>query len=312
MLAWLAGHRFLSQRQVVEIVFGGSAQTAGSKVVMTQRLLRDLRQRGLVGATARQVGGLGGGSARMAYFLTAHGCRVAGTLVPGLPGQRRERVRGTFLLAHAAMGVDVALAFRRSARTHEGHELVAWEADWQVALKLGPSKVVPDARLVYCSKRLELTAFVEVDLGTEGTRFFQRKVRRYIDLRHDEQAWLGELTYWPYVLTVTRSHARAALLCQATEAVLESEYGDRAGDGAFRFAALSEMAGPEGPLGPIWLVPGKTGRQPLLDDDSAAECVADEAHARVASDVGQPLAPGKEQEPVANLNNRDPELRGDA
>src|SRR2546425_7947602 len=138
VLSWLARHRFVFQPQAIEILFAGSGQTVGSKVVMTQRLLRGLRRRGLVAATARQVGGLGGGSARTAYFLTAHGCRVAGTLVPGLPGQRRERVRGTFLLAHAAMGVDVALAFRRSARTHEGHELVAWEADWQVALKLEP------------------------------------------------------------------------------------------------------------------------------------------------------------------------------
>ncbi len=38
--------------------------------------------------------------------------------------------------------------------------------------------MVPDARIVYATCDRELDALIEVDLGTEGTRFFGRRIER--------------------------------------------------------------------------------------------------------------------------------------
>jgi hypothetical protein len=216
---------------------------------MTQRIIDGLRRRGLIAATQRLIGGPGGGSSRVAYYLTARGYRIAASFSPGLPSRRRPPVRGTFLLGHAGMTADVALAFRRAARSRAGHELVDWACDWQTALRFGSSKVMSDAYLVYRTAAYELSAFVEVDMGTEGTRFFARKIERYLDL-YDHDSWRTQLRYWPLVLTIVPSATRATALRLATEAVLESR-GFRTDDQVveFRFAALADVAGAPGPIG---------------------------------------------------------------
>ncbi len=309
VLHGLSVHRFLFQPHLVEFIFGSSDVTPRSKIVMTQRILDGLRRGGLIAATQRLIGGPGGGSSRVAYYLTAQGYRIAASFSPGLPSRRRPPVRGTFLLGHAAMTADVALAFRRAARSHAGHELVDWACDWQTALRLGSSKVLPDAYLVYRSAAYELTAFVEVDMGTEGTRFFGRKIGRYLDL-YGHDGWRTHLRYWPLVLTIVPDATRATALRLATEAVLESR-GFRADDEVveFRFAALADVIGAPGPIGTIWQVALRDGMHPLAPDGDADQLTPNEA-ARVASEPGQPLAPGKE--PNANLNNRNPELPRDA
>src|SRR2546426_391272 len=82
----------------------------------------------------------------------------------------------SFLMRHGQMSAEVALAFRRAARDHPGHELTEWECDWAAAMKLGSRLIVPDARIVYQTRHWEFSAFLEVDLATEGTRFFARKI----------------------------------------------------------------------------------------------------------------------------------------
>lgn len=84
-------------------------------------------------------------------------------------------------------------------------------------LKLGSKKLLPDAPLVYRLGRALLDAFVEVDLGTEGTRFFAGKVDRYISARYDG-GWRTHLPRWPMTLTITPTAARAASLWEATSA----------------------------------------------------------------------------------------------
>jgi len=278
-LAWLARHRFLFQPHLAELLFGGSPHTPRSKRVLTQRVLDGLRQRSLVAATQRLVGGPGGGSGRVGYFLTPRGARLAATLVPGLPLRRDSAIRGTFLVGHAAMTADVALAFRRAARTRAGHELVDWECDWQAALRLGSSTVIPDARLVYRTAGYELTAFIEIDLGTEGTRFFARKVERYLDL-YVSGDWRSYLSVWPLVLTVTPQQSRASALRLATESVLEAHGYSEADPIQFDFAAVGDVTGSNGPLGSVWQVAGRSGVHPLTpdgDDPASEEPLPDSA-----------------------------------
>src|SRR5439155_184313 len=65
--------------------------------------------------------------------------------------------------------------------------------------------------------------FIETDLGTEGTRFFARKIGRYVDL-YQSGSWREFLRVWPRILTVTLNDSRAESLHRATEAMLNSQY----------------------------------------------------------------------------------------
>ena len=250
----LALHRFLTRPQLEEFLLAQSMLTPRSRQVVTWRLLGRLQRHGLVAATPRQTGGAVAGSTLPGYFLTTAGLRLAATFYPDLPA-RRPAARAPFLFAHSVMAADVELAFRRAARGSPGHELELWECDWQTGLKLGSKAVLPDARLVYRLGRLLLDAFVEVDLGTEGTRFFAGKVDRYISARYDGD-WRAHLPRWPMTLTITPTAARAASLYDAATARLEANPYS-AGGMVFKFCSIDTLLGEPGLLGTRWRVAGK-------------------------------------------------------
>jgi len=250
----LALHRFLTRPQLEEFLFAESTLTPRSRQVVTWRLLGRLQRHGLVAATPRQTGGAVAGSTMPGYFLTTAGLRLASTFYPDLPARRPAR-RAPFLLAHSVTAADVELAFRRATRGNPGHELELWECDWQTAMKLGSKTLLPDARLVYRLGRVLIDAFVEVDLGTEGTRFFARKVDRYVTARHDGD-WRTQLPRWPLTLTITPTAARAASLWDATTARLEA-HPYSSGGMVFKFCAIDALLGESGVLGARWRVAGK-------------------------------------------------------
>ena len=137
---------------------------------------------------------------------------------------------------------------------------------WVVVAAVLGSGLVPDARLAYTTPAWRLDAFVEVDLATEGTRFFSAKIGRYVDL-YRSGTWSAHLPTWPAVLTVTPTLRRASTLRVATEGVLASsaEWMERATK--FAFAPLDEVLGGCGPLGAIWQVAGREGLQRLIPED---------------------------------------------
>jgi hypothetical protein len=259
----LACFRYLSRSAIRAFLFEGSALKPHSMEVQVGRILGRLKAAGLVASTQRLVGGPGGGSGRLAYFLSRRGQKLADAFTGGPP--RRPPQNGSFLMRHGQMSAEVALAFRKAARTHPGHELTEWECDWAAALKLGSGLVVPDARIVYHTRHWEFSAFIEVDLATEGTRFFARKIGRYLDLCLNG-SWRKELSRWPLVLTVAPTMARADALKAATEPLLRRPYyaARLARTAEFFFTSLGALCGPCSPLGPIWRVAGREGLHPLV------------------------------------------------
>jgi hypothetical protein len=221
--------------------------TAHAREVGIWRILRRLRQRGLVTTNALLAGDPEGMPTRIAYFLTASGRRVFGALEPGLP-QRRPRVEGTFLLAHALMVAEIALAFLRHARAHRDRDLLTWECDWQVAEDLGRQPVAPDARLVYETAEGHIHAFVEADRGSERSRFFARKIERYLDL-YRAGSWRARLPVWPLILTVTRTDRRASELRRAADVIFGGKAEASRISRAFRFTSLDALRGSAGPFG---------------------------------------------------------------
>ncbi len=263
LLRQLGEHRFLSRPEIEELLFGDSALTPESRRVITWRILRRLTARKLVTTNARLAGKQDGMPTRIAYFLTDSGRKLLGAIEPALP-MRCPPIRGTFLLAHALMVAEIALAFRRNARAQAGQKVLVWECDWQAAARLAPSPVLPDARLVYALERRQIHAFIEADRGTERTRVFSRKVAGYLDL-YRSGTWRAHLPVWPLVLTVTPSERRATNLRRATEALLRARPEGARIAQAFRFAALEDLRSASGPLAEIWQVAGRAGRHPLIE-----------------------------------------------
>jgi hypothetical protein len=263
ILLQLSGFRYLTEPMIEEFLFGGSSVTPLSRQVITRRVLHRLKRKGLILETPRVVGPAGG-TARLVYFLTAKGYNLARTLNPGLPS-RQPNLRGTSLMGHGLMCAEVALAFRRAARSNPGHELLDWECDWQAAERLGARLVVPDAHLVYATHDRTLEAFIEVDLATEGSRVFAWKIRRYLDL-YRGGSWIKHVRVWPRILTIAPTQARARILRRVTETVLEAQlFGEGlARSTAFGFTTLDELLGSNGPLGEIWSVVGESGLHPLF------------------------------------------------
>lgn len=276
VLLRLAGFRYLTRELTEEFLFAGLSLTPLSRQVITRRVLNRLKRKGLILETPRLVGPAGG-TARLVYFPTAAGYKRARSLDSGLPSHRPGS-RGTALIGHGLMCAEVALAFRRAARSHPGHEVLDWEYDWQAAQRLGPTPVVPDAHLAYSTSAWLLDAFIEVDLGTEGSRVFARKIEHYLDLYRDG-GWRRYLEGFPVVLTVAPSAARAATLRGVTTTVVEGAF-DRERIKTvtkFTFTTLADLLGPSGPLGAIWSVAGKSGLHPLFETELPGETPAPEA-----------------------------------
>lgn len=263
-LRYLGTYRFLTRVQIQELLLGESALTPRSREVITWRTLRRLRELRLVATNAVQAGEPEGMPTRIAYFLTAAGRRVFRALEPAA-ARWRLGVEGTFLLAHALMVAEIALAFRRHAHAYPGGGTLSWECEWQLAESLSGLRVFPDARLTYETERRRIHAFVEADRGSEGSRFFGRKIERYMDLYRDG-SWRSRLPVWPLILTITRTEQRATELRRATDRIFSGRTELIGIARAFRFAPLDALRGSIGPFGEIWQLTGRSGRFPLIDE----------------------------------------------
>ena len=257
----IAGHRFLTRPQLEELLLALEVLTPRSRQVLAWRVLGRLQRDGYVGATPRQAGGFHGGSSLPAYFLTGSGLRLAATLCPDLPSHRPAR-RSAFLAPHSVLTTEIELAFRRAARADQDHELALWEADWQIAMRVGDRAVIPDARLAYRVGEWRDHLFIEADLGTEGTRFFARKIGRYVDL-YQRGTWREFLRVWPRILTVTLTDGRAASLHRATEAMLNSQYALSGSRLSCYFLSIDALR--SAGVGALCLVVNQKERQPVID-----------------------------------------------
>lgn len=261
----IALHRFLTRPQLQELLFAGEPLTARSREVLAWRVLRRLQRDGYVHATPRQAGGSSGGSSLPAYFLTRSGLAAAALTCPDLPAHRPSR-RAAFLAPHSVMTAEIEVAFRRAARAAVDQDVELWEADWQIAMRLGDRAVIPDARIAYRVGRSRCHMFIETDLGSEGTRFFARKIGRYVQL-YEGGSWREFVRVWPRIVTVTLTDVRAASLHRATEAMLNSQYVYSRPLSAY-FLSIDALRAC-GLSAPCYAVSNKE-RPPLLDVDELA------------------------------------------
>jgi hypothetical protein len=263
--------RDLNTTQLEDFVTDRAKLKPHSRFIAVQRSLTRLKAQGLIAETPRLLGGPGGGSARVVYHLTQKGYRLAQALDPSKPGHRPPPHSAMFI-EHALMTADVAIAFIAEARKHPGHQMSEWEQDWQAAERLCSRAVVPDGYFVYATLEWEIHAFVEVDLGTESPSRFAQKVPAYV-AAYRSGSWRAQLPAWPLVLTVAPTIARATALRRASEDALRRErHPERLARATeFDFAALPDLRGPHGPLGPIWQIAERSALHPLIPADDRSD-----------------------------------------
>lgn len=279
----IALRRFLTRPQLEELLFAGDALTQRSRQVLAWRVLRRLQRDGYVRATARQMGGSSGGSSLPAYFLTRFGLAAAALTCPDLPAHRPPR-RAAFLAPHSLMTAEIEMAFRRAARAAADQDVELWEADWHIAMRLGDRAVIPDARLAYRVGTSRYDMFIETDLGSEGTRFFARKMERYVAL-HEDGAWREFVRVWPLIVTVTLTDVRAASLHRATDALFNSRYMYSRALSAY-FLSLDSLR-TSGLSAPCYALNNKE-RVPLLDVAEIARRDATATSTNARSDAASP------------------------
>ncbi len=232
---------------------------------MTRRILQRLTLRKLITRTEQQPGGPTGGSNAPVYYLTSTGAQH---LKHAHPAPRSPR--GMLLVRHAIATVDVVLAFDRAARSKSDHELVGWSTDADIGGDLGPFPLLPDLYLTYASADIELHAFVEVDLGSEGSRVIATKIDQYVQLWRSGTLH-QRVGLWPVVLWVTTNPTRAWLLHVAIERVIANQRDLEQVALGTEFAVTTfDQLAEQGALDPIWQVVGRHGPQSLLESGVSA------------------------------------------
>jgi hypothetical protein len=178
----LARLRLLTGKQVQRLhVHEGSPATRARR---TRALLQRLTGLHVVVRLARRIGGVHAGSKGHIYGLSGLGQAVLG--VGGPLGGRRRAAGATkpafqdHVLAVAELYVQL-VEIARAGRA----ELLGFEAEpagWRYFSGIGGERLLlkPDAVTRLGIEDVELSAFIELDLGTESLPTIQRKCQRYL------------------------------------------------------------------------------------------------------------------------------------
>ena len=137
-LAELGAQRFLSRRQLEELLLAETALGPGSRATVVKRILRRLRERGLVQVSPRLFEGLDGIRGETAYSLTPVGRRVLGSglaelknedtalleLTPPVRLLTLERGRRGYEVRHGGMQTHLIYRGQGLGGIHRGRRVV--------------------------------------------------------------------------------------------------------------------------------------------------------------------------------------------
>jgi len=195
--------RFVSGDQLTRMHFADSPDAAVNARAARRTLLR-LTRLDVLERLPRVVGGVRSGSAGFVYRLGLAGQRVA-LEQSWLPDQRRRRSRvpGTLFLAHALQVAELHTLFVEADRSRQLEllELRAEPACWRSYGGVGAQRVMlkPDSYLRLGVGDFEDSYFIEVDMGTEGSRALDRQLKAYVAY-HDSGREQTECGVFPKTL----------------------------------------------------------------------------------------------------------------
>jgi hypothetical protein len=177
--------RFVSGNQLARMHFAG-AEDAPAQARAPRRALVRLVRLDCLSRLPRRVGGVRAGSAGFVYHLGLAGERLA--VRDGWQPERRRRRSdspGTAFLNHtlAIAGLHMLLIEADRSRRFELLELAAEPASWRSYGGVGgqgQATLKPDSYVRLGVGEFEDSYFIELDMGTEGSKTIDRKLRDYV------------------------------------------------------------------------------------------------------------------------------------
>lgn len=176
--------RFVSGSQLTQMHFADSSDAVVNTRAARRALLRLVRL-DVLQRLPRVVGGARAGSAGFIYRLAPAGLRLAierGWQPEGR--RRRSEIPGTLFIDHALQVTELhtLLVQADRARTVELLELDGEPACWRsYAGMYGQRRTLkPDSHVRLGVGAYEDSYFIEVDMGTEGSRALERKLGDYL------------------------------------------------------------------------------------------------------------------------------------
>src|SRR2546423_15346371 len=204
----VAGLRFVRGDQRTRLHFEGLSARA------TRRALMRLVELDCLTRLSRRIGGAANGSKAYVYLLAPAGQRLA--MERGWTPRRRARrsqIPGTLFVAHALRVAELHTLLVEAEQA--GHidllQLASEPACWR---PYGPKALKPDSFVELANQDEIWSFFVEIDMGTEGSRAIERKLRQYAEYqatgREQAQHCVFPLTVW---LTPDEGRAEAIRAC---------------------------------------------------------------------------------------------------
>jgi Replication-relaxation len=218
--------RFVSGAQLTRLHFAECPDPATNARAARRSLLR-LVHLGALERLPRAIGGVRAGSAGFVYHLGLAGQRLA-VLRHWQPERRRRRslIPGTLFLRHslAIAELHTQLVEADRSRRIELLELVSEPACWR---RLGgftdqPVRLKPDSYVRLGIGPYEDSYFLEVDMGTEGSRTLERQLGLYVAyyLSAAEQRERG---VFPRVLWLAPTVERAGVIADCVQRLPSGE-----------------------------------------------------------------------------------------
>lgn len=177
--------RFVSGSQLSRM-FGDEQLSGASRARASRRALNRLAALDCLVALPRRIGGGRSGSSDSVYRLGLAGQRIA--IHYGWLSARRTRrsaVPGSLFIDHAVAVAEVHTQLVEADRGErlELLERIAEPACWRSYAGIGnfaSSQLKPDSFVRFAAQDYEYSVFIEVDMGTEGSRTIQRKLGSYV------------------------------------------------------------------------------------------------------------------------------------
>jgi hypothetical protein len=204
VIKWVSDLRFVTGSQLTRLCFADTEDIDANGRAARRALLRLVRL-GLLERLPRQVGGVRSGSAGFVYHLGIGGQRLAAER--GWQPERRRRrslTPGTLFVRHALQVSELHTLLIESDRSRrfELLELASEPTCWRSFSGTNGQRqtLKPDSFIRLGLGAYEDIYFIEVDMGTEGSRALERQLQLYTAyaLSGQEQTVRGvlPLTLW--------------------------------------------------------------------------------------------------------------------
>jgi len=196
--------------------------------------------------------GTSGGGQKALYALSSEGARIVDVPYRGPRRRQDEVLVADLFVAHQLSINEIYCTLKYQPTPNENIRFVRWMSFFE-PLQQGFS-LIPDGYVEVLHPSGTLTAFLEIDLGSEGRRVWKEKVKEYLRyaLSGFFQRQFGQPRFRVLVIATSERRLQSirAVVAAATEKI-------------FWFATIESIRR-NGFWSPIWLRPKDENRQSLV------------------------------------------------